>query len=360
MNKLATFLAYLALVALAGCAGGIVPSNPPQSTNGSPETTASVSSVQTEFVGFWESWNDWNSNVAFNALGDVPASITTVDLAFSDFGYTACNASPSVRAPAWNKVTCLQNSQPLGPGAAVIHRHHGKILLSFGGAVMQEFAVNDPATFVANLRAYLKANPKIFDGFDFDDEVIPSQGSKPLIATILAVRKAFPKAIVTFDAFLDGALPAGQGHQGEDRAILREAGSAIDWVNVMEYDFGGYYPPSDTNCSLTEGSSNDCRLVTLASFAKVKLAGGKTFPKSKIVMGLMIGADDFCQYLSPEQTAGYARWVRQHAYRGIMMWDLDRDNPATGPTAGDGPCTGTNPNYAKGTYVKTIAAALQT
>jgi GH18 family chitinase len=336
-------------------------------TNPVTPTSSGVSSAmtrvlpaQTEFVGFWESWNDWNAGVAFNQLSDVPKTVTTVDLAFSDFGYTPCNASPSVQAPAWNKVTCLQNSQPLAPGAEVIHKHHGKILLSFGGSVMQEFAVNDPAAFVASLHAYLKTNPGIFDGFDFDDEVIPSQGSQPLIAAILAVRKAFPKATITFDAFLDGALPAGQGHQGEDLAILREAGAAIDWVNVMEYDFGGYYPPSDTGCSLTEGSSNDCRIVTLESFAKAKLADGAPFPKSKIVMGLMIGADDFCQYLSPAQTAGYARWVKQHAYRGIMIWDLDRDNPATGPTAGDGPCSGTNPNYPKGTYVKTIAAALQT
>ena len=65
----------------------------------------------------------------------------------------------------------------------------------------------------------------LYDGFDFDDEVIPTNGQQQLIDVLLAVRKAFPTAIITFDAFIDGADPGvGSGHQGEDIAIVAQAG----------------------------------------------------------------------------------------------------------------------------------------
>ena len=45
--------------------------------------------------------------------------------------------------------------------------------------------------------------------------------------------------------------------------------------------------------------------------------------------------------------AGLLSWVRAHGYRGIMIWDLDRDVPGT---------TG----HAKGSYVTAISTALGT
>lgn len=332
--KNARTLACALVVALTACSAAAVS---PQAAQPQPNGGVAGSSAAPEFVGFWESWSDTNGQDAFNRLNQVPKSVTTTDVAFS--------------IADSNEISPPQNTYPLGPGARHIHAHGGKLLLSFGGAT-SSFNITDPGAFAANLVAYAKAHPKLYDGFDFDDEVIPNNGQQQLIDVLLAVRKAFPKAIISFDAFIDGA-DTGQegGHDGEDIAIVAQAGSAIDYVNVMAYDQYGWHPPGDPSCSYQQGSPDDCRLDVLQQFSQIQLAGGGYFPKSKILLGLMIGAADDGTVVSPHDASGYAKNVRKPGYRGIMIWDLDRDNPQS-PPGGTG--------HPKGTYVRAISKALGT
>ncbi len=318
---------------LAGCIspGG---STLPSGVRGAAQ---SAGSLPPEFVGFWESWSDTNRGDAFHRLGSVPATVTTTDVAFS------IADSDEISVP--------QNTYPLGRGARRIHAHGGKLLLSFGGAT-SPFNITDPNRFAANLKRYVQAHRGLYDGFDFDDEMIPTNGQQQLIDVLLAVRKAFPGAILSFDGFIDGAdrgLPSG--HQGEDIAIVARAGSAIDYVNVMAYDEYGWHPTNRPRCSYAQGSRDDCRLDVLRQFADIKMASGERFPKSKILLGLMIGRADDGVVIAPGDASGYGRDVRELGYRGIMIWDLDRDNPQQPP---DG--TG----YPKGTYVHSISKALGT
>jgi len=332
--KSARTLACALTFALTACnAAAVAPPQPAPS----PVGRAAQSTTAPEFVGFWESWSDTNGQDAFSRLNRVPKSVTTTDVAFS--------------IADSNAISPPQNTYPLGPGARHIHAHGGKLLLSFGGAT-SSFDITDPDAFAANLVAYGKAHPKLYDGFDFDDEVIPNNGQKQLIDVLLAVRKAFPNATISFDAFIDGA-DTGQegGHDGEDIAIIAQAGSAIDYVNVMAYDQYGWHPPGDPSCSYQQGSADDCRLDVLQQFSQIQLAGGGYFPKSKILLGLMIGAADDGTVISPHDAAGYGKNVRRLGYRGIMIWDLDRDNPQS-PPGGTG--------HPKGTYVRAISKALGT
>jgi chitinase len=290
-----------------------------------------------EFVGFWESWSDTNRNDAFSRLSSVPAGVTTVDVAFS--------------IADSNEISPPQNTYPLGPGAKHIHANGGRILLSFGGAT-SSFDITDPDAFAANLQAYAKKQGRIYDGFDFDDEVIPTNGQRQLIDVLEAVRQAFPTAVISFDAFIDGAdSGSGSGHHGEDIAIIQQAGSVVDYVNVMAYDQYGWKPSNHPNCSYAEGSRDDCRLDVLQQFAQIKLAGGKTFTKTKILLGLMIGTADDGTVVSPNAAAGYGRDMRRLGYRGMMIWDLDLDNPQA-PPKGTG--------HPKGTYVRAVSKALGT
>ena len=296
--------------------------------------------VNSEFIGFWESWSDTNKQDAFYSLGTVPASVTTVDVAFS--------------IADGNQIADPQNTYPLASGARRIHAHGGKVLLSFGGAT-SNFNITDPHVFVTNLKAYLKRHPGIYDGFDFDDEVIQtrSNGRQQLIGVLEATRAAFPHAIVSFDADSAGADPHVDlpNYSGEDRLILSKAGNAIDYVNVMDYDQFGWKPSTNPKCTYAPGAQDDCYLDIIREFAGVPIGGGKTFPKNKIVMGLMIGQADDRAFLKPPDCAGYATWVLGNGYRGIMIWDLDLDNPQA-------PMNGTG--YPKGTYVKAIGNALGT
>jgi chitinase len=287
-----------------------------------------------QFAGFWESWSDTNSADAFSSLSSVPATVTTTDVAFSI-------ADDNTIAP-------VQNAYPLLPGAQAIHGRGGKVLLSFGGATSQ-FTISNTAQFVANLQAFMTANPGLYDGFDFDDEVMPWNGQAQLIGVINATRAAFPHAIITMDAFMSGADPQVtlSTHQGEDVAILQKAGTALDYVNVMDYDQYGWHPSDHPNCSYTAGATDDCHEDVIADFAKIATTGGGTFPANKVVMGLMIGPADDGAVISPANASAYATWVRSHGYHGIMIWDLDRDCPS-----------GTG--YAKGTYVTAISTALGT
>ena len=323
-----------ALIALlAGCSS-IGGSALPPGVRGAAE---SAGSLPPEFVGFWESWSDTNAEDAYHRLGSVPATVTTTDVAFS--------------IADSNAISPPQNTYPLGRGARQIHARGGKLLLSFGGAT-SPFNITDPVRFAANLERYVRAHRGLYDGFDFDDEAIPTNGQQQLIDVLLAVRKAFPTAIVSFDGFIDGADPGpASGHQGEDIAIIQQAGSAIDYVNVMAYDEYGWRPTGHPRCSYEQGSHDDCRLDVLRQFAEIKTSKGEPFPKSKIVLGLMIGEADDGVVITPKNASGYARDVRTLSYRGIMIWDLDRDNPQQPPNG-----TG----HAKGTYVRAISKALGT
>jgi chitinase len=309
--------------------------HPSTSPSAAPTTVpTALPNGTTQFVGFWESWSDTNSADAFYQLSTVPAGVTTTDVAFS--------------IADDNTIAAVQNTYPLLPGAQTIHGHGGKLLLSFGGATSQ-FAISNTAQFVANLQAFMSANPGLYDGFDFDDEVMPWNGQTQLISVIDAVRAAFPTATISMDAFMSGADPqiALSTHQGEDVAVLQQAGAALDYVNVMDYDQYGWHPTDHPNCSYTPGATDDCREDVLGDFTRIAMPGGGTFPASKIVMGLMIGAADDGSIVTPSNATTYATWVRAHAYRGVMIWDLDRDTPGT---------TG----YAKGSYVTAISTALGT
>ena len=333
--KNARTLACALIFTLAACSAAAV--GPTQAVPPQRNADLAGSSTALEFVGFWESWSDTNRRDAFNRLNQVPKSVTTTDIAFS--------------IADGNEISPPQNTYPLGTGARHIHAHGGKLLLSFGGAT-SSFDITDPKAFAANLAAYVKAHPKLYDGFDFDDEVIPNNGQQQLIDVLTAVRKAFPKAVISFDAFIDGA-DTGQegGHDGEDIAIIAQAGSAIDYVNVMAYDQYGWHPPGDPSCSYQQGSSNDCRLDVLQQFSQIRLAGGGYFTKSKILLGLMIGKADDGTVVSPHDASGYAGEVRKLGYRGVMIWDLDLDNPQP-PPSGTG--------HPTGTYVRAISKALGT
>lgn len=293
-----------------------------------------------QFAGFWESWSDTNGQDAFARLGSVPGSVTSVDVAFS--------------IADGNQISDPQNTYPLAPGARKVHARGGKVLLSFGGAT-SNFEITDPHAFVTNLAAYLKKHPGIYDGFDFDDEVIQtrSNGRKQLIGILKATRAAFPSATISFDADSAGADPQVDlpNYSGEDRLILKDAGSAVDYVNVMDYDQYGWKPSTHPGCTYQPGAKDDCYLDIVEEFANVPIGGGKKFPKSKIVMGLMIGRADDGAFLTPADCAGYGSWVTSNGYDGIMIWDLDLDNPQPPPN-GSG--------YPKGSYVKAISAALGT
>jgi chitinase len=309
-------------------------------SNGSSVAARSTNPALTnpEFIGFWESWSDTNKQDAFYKLGSAPPNVTTVDVAFS--------------IADSNQVSDPQNTYPLRSGARRIHARGGKVLLSFGGAT-SSFNITDPNAFVKYLKAYLRLHPGIYDGFDFDDEVIQTRtnGRQQLIDVLNATRSAFPSAIISFDADSAGADPHVDlpNYSGEDRLILKKAGDAIDYVSVMDYDQFGWKPTTNPNCTYTPGSRDDCYLDIMQEFANVPLGGGKTFPKNKIVMGLMIGEADDHAFLTSQNSAGYATWVVDNGYRGIMIWDLDLDNPQAPPNG-----TG----YPKGTYVKAIGGAL--
>jgi len=326
-----------ALLALTACGGA---QSVPVGRVAAAAAGARPQPAAPQFVGFWESWSDTNPQDAYSRLGSVPASVTTVDVAFS--------------IADSNQISDPQNTYPLAPGARKVHERGGKVLLSFGGAT-SNFEITDPHAFVTNLKGYLQKHPGIYDGFDFDDEVIQTRtdGRRRLIDVLKATRAAFPGAVISFDADSAGADPKVDlpNYAGEDRLILKEAGSAIDYVNVMDYDQFGWKPSTHPGCTYQPGARDDCYLDIMEEFANVPAGGGKTFPSSKVVMGLMIGKADDGAFLTPQNCAHYGSWVTSNGFAGVMIWDVDLDNPQAPPNG-----TG----YAKGTYVKAIGNALGT
>jgi Glycosyl hydrolases family 18 len=271
---------------------------------GSSGPAVSVGSFQ--LVGFWESWGTL-------PLTSVPSVVTTTDIAFS-----TTLANGTLGAP--------QNSSPLAPGASAIHANGGKVLISFGGYTARNVYANlDPATFATDLAAFFAANPGVYDGIDFDDEIDPPN-PQTLINVITATRAAMPNIVITLDALKSGADP-GSGtdqYQGSDIPVAAALAQSINWVNVMDYDLYNdqkvaWKPSTNPNCEPTPGASDDCYKDVIVQFAKI-------FPANKIVMGLMVPQDDAGAPMTAANVGAYAQWVKSNGYRGIMLWDINRDS----------------------------------
>jgi len=323
MRRLTTIsIALASAVSLGACQGAVrtVPAGP-----GTLAVDRAPAAASLEFVGFWESWSD-RSNDPFHILGTVPKAVTDVDVAFS--------------IASSNAISDPQNSRPLLPSIRKIHSHGGKVLLSFGGA-SSSFNITDVTTFETNLAAYFKSHPNYYDGVDFDDENINSGTALLLTQLINATRAKFPSLIVSFDAFMSGVDPSNPF----EAAVLQNAGPALSYVNVMDYDQYGWKPTDHPNCKFQTGYGDDCYLDVIEDFANVGMPSGGVFGPSKVVMGLMIGPADDGAVITPSDAQSYAQWVKGNGYGGVMIWDVDRDGPAA---------TG----HPKGTYISTIGAAL--
>jgi len=315
---------------LTACAGLVLaacqsaPGTVPYSGPGALGALRAPAATGPQFVGFWESWSDRSSD-PFHLLTTVPRAVTNVDVAFS--------------IADSNAISDPQNSRPLGPGMKSIHAHGGKVLLSVGGAT-SPFAITDVQQFESNLAAYFKSHPG-YDGVDFDDENINAGTAQLLTALINATRTNFPSAVISFDAFMSGVDPSNPF----ETAVLQNAGTAMSYVNVMDYDQYGWKPTDHPNCKFQTGYSDDCYLDVIEDFANVQMPGGGTLGSPKVVMGLMIGPADDGAIITPHDAQSYGHYVAQNGYGGVMIWDVDRD----GPTA-----TG----HPKGTYISSIAGAL--
>jgi len=257
-------------------------------------------------VGFWQSWSDTTL-----PLSSVPGAVTTTDVAFST-------------ATANGTLAAVQNTNPLASGAAAIHANGGKVLISFGGATgTGAYANLDPNAFAQDLAGLFAANPGVYDGVDFDDEQDP-RNTQTLISVIQATRAAMPNIIITYDAFSSaadagtGALAGRSDWQGVDIPLAAAIAQSINWVNVMDYDLGSWRPSTNMSCTPSPGASDDCYKDIIAEFAKI-------YPANKIVMGLMVPQDDGGAPMSASNVGAYAQWVKSSGYRGIMLWDLNRD-----------------------------------
>lgn len=313
----------LAALLAAGCAwhsGALLPST----QNGAlPQTVATP--MPEQYVAFWQSWSD-TSKKPFARLGTIPRSVTTVDVAFS-----VANG---------NAIAPPQNTYSLKNGIHAIHSHGGKVMLSFGGAD-SKFEITNPNTFENNL-AHFYAKHGAYDGVDFDDERIPRNGQQQLIDLIQRTRARFSSKLLTYDAFGSGAsLPySPHDYQGEDVAIIQQAGPFLDWVNVMDYDAYGWKPPDHPNCTWSKPSAKDnCYKDVMNAFAAIP------YPKNRLVMGLLIGKADDGKVITPQDAHAYAAWAKAQGFRGVMIWDINLDGAPYGAT---------------GAYSAAIASALGT
>jgi chitinase len=281
----------------------MAPSNLCSSSGGPSPSSPQPITGNTVFVGFWESWAD-----TVVPMSTIPSSVNVVDVAFS----TGINGGTLLNP---------QNTNPID--AATIHSHGGKILLSFGGASgTGAYAALDPNAFVSALATFMNAHPGTYDGVDFDDEADP-RPPQPLISVILATRAQFPPPfLITYDAFPSGAdtgTDKRSDWQGSDIAVASAVSGALDWVEIMDYNFGSWRPTNFPNCMVAQTAPDDCRRDVLSDFSKI-------YPNSKIVMGLEVPSDDNgIVGVTPADVAGYAAFVKSSGYRGLMMWDLKRD-----------------------------------
>ena len=271
------------------------------------------------FVGYYQTWSDsWKANGADTVLAKLPAYVNVVNISFAqpDMNYVAGSLSLGGTG-----IGVPYDGPTLKAAVAALHQKNPgtRVMLSVGGATFPNFGGFNPAKVAAFVKDFG------LDGVDIDYE--PSNPSctassgkvscpsdAEYVSVVKSMRAALPApywisiAAFSVGAYGEGAwanAPPSSAYMGISLAVLKQAGSALDLVNVMSYDAGPSFDPVQA------------------------LHAYQAFYSGRIAMGIEVPPEAWGGHITTvAEIDTLANAVNAGNAAGLMLWSIQKPGPA--------------------------------
>jgi chitinase len=226
---------------------------------------------------------------------------TRVVLAFASFNFDSTSYIPGLGSMSIDQVQQFTN---------LVHAHGGNVSLSIGGATYP-FAGSDlytrPGDLATNINQLLETCG--FDGVDFDIEdsstSAPADFATQAASVINTLRNLNAKLYISLTTPAQ-AWGAGMYQQ----SLLNLTIGNLNAWQPMEYDLW------------IDPTSNYCNQIMYD--IQYYINTWKVSP-SKIVLGLMPGADDTKHTLTLQDALNLTQFAKTNGLQGVMTWDANID-----------------------------------
>jgi chitinase len=271
------------------------------------------------FVGYYQTWSDgWKASGADTVLANLPSYVNVVNLSFAqpDMTYSAGSLSLSGTG-----ISVPYDGPTLKVAVATLHaRNPGtRVMLSVGGATFPSFGSFNAGAITAFVKDFG------LDGVDIDYEpsnpsctVAAGHVSCPSDAEYVSVVKTMRAALpspywISIAAFSVGAYgedawasaPPSSSYGGISLAVLKEAGSALDLVNVMSYDASPVFDPVQA------------------------LHAYQHYFSGRIAMGIEVPPEAWGGHIETvAEIDTLADAVNAGGAAGLMLWSIQKQGPA--------------------------------
>jgi chitinase len=271
------------------------------------------------FVGYYQTWSDsWKANGADTILAKLPGYVNVVNLAFAEPNMSYTPGSLSLGGTG---IGVPYDGPTLKAAVAALHQAHPgtKVLISVGGATFPNWAGFNAGAVAAFVKDFG------LDGADLDYEpanpacsnaggTVSCPSDAEYVGVVKSMRAALPHPHwVTTAAWSVGAYGEGQwaseppssAYAGITLAVLKQAGSALDLVNVMSYDASPAYNPQHA------------------------LAAYQHYYSGKIAMGIEVPPEAWGGHIETvSEIDTLANAVNASGAAGLMLWSIQKPGPA--------------------------------
>ena len=271
------------------------------------------------FVGYYQTWSDsWKANGADTVLARLPGYVNVVNISFAqpDMSYVAGSLSLGGTG-----VGVPYDGPTLKAAVAALHQNNPgtRVMISVGGATFPNFGGFKADTVAAFVKDFG------LDGVDIDYEpsnancsnaggAVSCPSDAEYVSVVKSMRAALPSpywisiAAWSVGAYGEGAwasAPPESLYKGLTLAVLKQASSALDLVNVMSYDASPAFDP----------------LQALKAY--------QHYYTGKIAMGIEVPPEAWGGHL---ETVGeidtLADAVNGSNAAGLMLWSIQKPGPA--------------------------------
>jgi chitinase len=271
------------------------------------------------FVGYYQTWSDsWKANGADTVLAKLPAYVNVVNISFAqpDMNYVAGSLSLGGTG-----IGLPYDGPTFKAAVAALHQKNPgtRVMLSVGGATFPNFGGFNPTTVAAFVKDFG------LDGVDIDYEpaspsctasggVVSCPSDAEYVSVVKSMRAKLPApywisiAAFSVGAYGEGAwasAPPSSSYMGISLAVLKQAGSALDLVNVMSYDAGPSFDPVQA------------------------LHAYQHFYTGRIAMGIEVPPEAWGGHITTvAEIDTLANAVNSSNAAGLMLWSIQKPGPA--------------------------------
>ncbi|MEP7123395.1 MAG: carbohydrate-binding protein [Byssovorax sp.] len=315
-----------------GCGGGSTSSSSTSGAGGASSSSSSAGSSTSGgggngggnplgklFVGYYQTWSDgWKANGADTVLAKLPSYVNVVNISFAQPNMNYAAGSLSLGGTG---VGVPYDGPTLKVAIAALHQKNPgtRVMLSVGGATFPSFSsfnAGGIAAFVKDFGLdgvdidYEPANPACTNG----GGTVSCPSDAEYVSVVKSMRAALPSpywisiAAWSVGAYGEGAwanAPPSSAFAGISLAVLKQASSSLDLVNVMSYDASPAFDPVQA------------------------LHAYQHYFTGRIAMGIEVPPEAWGGHI---ETVGeidtLANAVNGSGAAGLMLWSIQKPGPA--------------------------------